>query len=274
MTIDFSVIIPTFRRPRRLLESITSALDQREVTVEVIVIDDSPEGSAEIPVTGLLDSRVRYLKNPLPTGGVPSIVRNIGWPLANGSFLHFLDDDDVVVNGYYIAAKEAFKKHPAIGLVFGGIEPFGTGPPSQLDRERRYFITAAQKAASCARFGPRWAYAGRMLFDMAFLVCSASIVRQQCVTSSGGFDPTIRLMEDADFHVRIMREFGAHFLHRTAIRYRVGSPSLMHSPDPAASQREEELAGRRKMQSKYRAARGNLEFYGLALFTRTILKIL
>jgi GT2 family glycosyltransferase len=274
MTMDFSVIIPTFRRPQSLLESIASALNQREVTVEVIVVDDSPEGSAEIPVTGLRDSRVRYLKNPVPTGGVPSIVRNIGWPLATGSFLHFLDDDDVVVDGHYNAAKDAFNRHPAVGLVFGRIEPFGTGPASQLDRERRYFITAAQKAASCERFGPRWAYTGSMLFDMAFLVCSASIVRRPCVASLGGFDPTIRLMEDADFHVRIMREFGAHYLHRTAIRYCIGSPSLMHSPDPTASQLQEELAGRRKMQSKYRAARGFLEFYGLALFTRTILKLL
>jgi len=43
-------------------------------------------------------------------------------------------------------------------------------------------------------------------------------------------------MEDLDFHVRAMREFGAHFMDRIALRYRIGSPSLMHSPDPDASQ--------------------------------------
>jgi hypothetical protein len=38
-------------------------------------------------------------------------------------------------------------------------------------------------------------------------------------------------------------------------------------------QRQAERLGRRQMQMKYRKARGALEFYALALFTRTVLKI-
>jgi Glycosyl transferase family 2 len=77
--IDFSVVIPTFRRPNELIEAINSVLRQQGVTIEVFVIDDSPEGSAEQVIGNVGDSRVIYLKNPNPTGGVPSIVRNIGW---------------------------------------------------------------------------------------------------------------------------------------------------------------------------------------------------
>ena len=273
MTVDISVVIPTFRRPRELRESIASAVGQEGVGVEVFVIDDSPEGSAEGVVTGLGDSRVTYVKNPNPTGGLPSVVRNLGWPLAKGSFVHFLDDDDVVIAGHYAAAKAAFEQHPAVGLVFGRAEPFGDGPASQLQQERQYFLSAAQKASRCGRFGTRWAFTGRMLFDNALLVCSASLVRRSCVAALGGFDPTIRLMEDADFHVRVMREFGAHFLDQAAIRYRIGYPSLMHSPHPPESQLREELRGRRQMQAKYRSARGSLEFLSLALFTRSALRI-
>ena len=137
MAVDFSVIIPTFRRPRELLESISSAVNQPGMSVEVFVIDDSPEGSAEEAVKSLGDSRVTYLNNPHPTGGVPSVVRNLGWPLTNGIFLHFLDDDDIVAEGHYAAVKAAFEKHPTVGLVFGRIEPFGSGPASQLAHERR-----------------------------------------------------------------------------------------------------------------------------------------
>jgi GT2 family glycosyltransferase len=274
MALDFSVVIPTFRRPRKLLESISSVVNQRGTTVEVFVVDDSPEGSAEEAVKSLGDPRVKYLKNPHPTGGVPSVVRNLGWPLANGTFLHFLADDDIVVEGHYTAVKAAFKKYPAVGLVFGRIEPFGSGPASQLVHERRYFDEAARKAAVSERFGSRWGFTARMLFDMALLVCSASVVRRRCVAPLGGFDPAIRLMEDADFHVRVMREFGAHFLNQTAIRYRIGSPSLMHSPNPTKAQLQEEFEGRRRMQAKYRNERGPLEFYALALFTRSVLKIL
>jgi glycosyltransferase involved in cell wall biosynthesis len=273
MAIDFSVIIPTFRRPRELLEAISSALSQQGVTVEVLVIDDSLEGSAEESVRGLRDSRVSYLRNPVPSGGMPSKVRNLGWPLASGTFVHFLDDDDVVAEGYYAAVKVAFESHPRVGLVFGRVEPFGSGPASQLEHERAYFAAAARKAAACRRFGTRWAYVGRMIFDAALLICSASVVKRRCVVSLGGFDPEIRLLEDADFHIRAMREFGAYFIDRTAVHYRIGSPSLMHSPNPSQQQLDETQIGGRRIKDSYRNKRGPLEWYALALFARTLLRI-
>jgi glycosyltransferase involved in cell wall biosynthesis len=272
--VDFSVVIPTFRRPEALAEAVGSALRQTGVTLELIIVDDSAEGSAREVAARCGDSRVRYVQNPAPSGGVPSLVRNLGWPLARGSFVHFLDDDDIVADGHYAAVKRAFEQHPDIGLVFGRIDPFGVGPASQLEHEIRYFERAARKAQSCGRFGPRWAFAGRMLFDLAMLVCSASVVRRSCLAPLGGFDPGITLMEDADFHLRVMREFGAHFIDRGAIRYRIGSPSLMHSPNPSDAQRRAELDGRRRMQAKYREARGTVEFFALAAFTRTVLKLL
>lgn len=271
--VDFSVVIPTFRRPRELTEAISSVLRQHDSTIEIFVIDDSPEGSAEEAVRVFRDSRIVYFKNPYPTGGVPSLVRNIGWPMAKGTFVHFLDDDDIVAEGHYAAVKAAFAAHPGIGLVFGRIDPFGSGPVSQLDRERRYFADAARKSASSDRFGSRLAFVGRMLFDKALLVCSSSVIRRECLAPLGGFDPSIRLMEDADFHVRAMREFGVLFLDRSAIHYRVGSPSLMHSPDPTEAQKQGERIGHRRLQEKYRKERGAMEFYALALFTRTVLKV-
>jgi hypothetical protein len=108
------------------------------------------------------------------------------------------------------------------------------------------------------------------LFDLPILVCSAGVVRRECVAGVGGFDPSIRLMEDADFNVRVMRKYGACFLDRLALRYRVGFPSLMHAPNPPQSQIQMQHEGRRRMQVKYRRERGLFEFYALALFTRTI----
>jgi glycosyltransferase involved in cell wall biosynthesis len=274
MAVDFSVVIPTFRRVDQLRECIASVIAQPGVTTEIFVIDDSAEGSAQQAVERFADARISYVKNPQPTGGRPSVVRNLGWPLATGRFVHFLDDDDIVVEGHYAAVKSAFEAHPDVGQVFGRIEPFGSGPATQLDHEHRYFADAARKSAACARFGTQWAYTAVMLFDSALLVCSSSIVRRACVEALHGFDPEIRLMEDADFHVRVMREFGAHFLNRTAIRYRIGSPSLMHSPNPLPSQHQEVISGCRRMQAKYRNQRGSLEYYALAMFARTVLKML
>lgn len=107
-----------------------------------------------------------------------------------------------------------------------------------------------------------------MLFDRPLLVCSAAVVRRECVAGVGGFDPKIRLMEDADFNARIMRQYGALFLDRVALRYRIGFPSLMHAPTATPAQRLLQRQGRRLMKASYRAQHGALEFYGLALWAR------
>src|SRR5271155_2191838 len=108
MSVDFSVVIPTYRRPIELAEAIRSVLNQSGVRVEILVVDDSPEESARKTVESFRDVRVTYLKNPEPTGGVPSVVRNLGWPRTTGTFAHFLDDDDIVTDGHYSAVQECF----------------------------------------------------------------------------------------------------------------------------------------------------------------------
>src|SRR6516162_2732975 len=62
MPVEFSTIIPTYRRPAQLLEAVTSVLAQVKATVEIIVVDDCPESSARAVIDRLNDPRVTYLK--------------------------------------------------------------------------------------------------------------------------------------------------------------------------------------------------------------------
>src|ERR1700727_1098022 len=96
---DVSVVIPTFRRPALLREAIASALQDRDLEIEVLVLDDSPEGSAADTVAAIADPRVHYFKCDPPSGGKPAQVRNLGVQRAEGRFIHFLDDDDLVGEG-------------------------------------------------------------------------------------------------------------------------------------------------------------------------------
>src|SRR5437879_1506393 len=82
----FSVIIPTHNRPQFLAQAVQSALDQQDVTLEVLVINDGNQ-----PVQPFSDSRVRVLKNP--RFGLVS-ARNFGITMASGDFISALDDDD------------------------------------------------------------------------------------------------------------------------------------------------------------------------------------
>jgi glycosyltransferase involved in cell wall biosynthesis len=268
MTVDFSVVIPTFRRPRELLEAVGSVLAQADAVVEVIVVDDSPEGAAREAIESVRDDRVSYLKNPSPTGGRPGAVRNLGWPRARGSFVHFLDDDDIVPRGHYAAVRAAFERHPDVGVVFGCVEPFGADE-TQLLHERAFFADAARRARASRRFGPRWGYAAQMFFCSTLLVCSAGVVRRECLAPIEGFDGQLRLMEDVDFYARAIRRFGAHFLDQVGLRYRIG-PSLMHSPQVDGTAVNESYG---RMYANYRDKWGVMEFLALKIFARTVLRI-
>ena len=270
MSIDVSVVIPTFRRPALLREAIESVRAQKGAEVELVVVDDSPEGSAAA-IAGEFPDLVRYLRNPKPTGGFPSVVRNLGWPLARGRFVHFLDDDDLVPEGHYAAALAAFEADPRVGVVFGRVEPFGDAPETQMDRERAFFRNAARRAAICSRLGPRVGFAAGMIFNQTLLVCGAALIRRGCVQRLGGFDPEIRLGEDVDFFGRAMRQFGAHLLDRVTLHYRIGSPSLMHAPVLSENEIQQHLAGAQRMAAKYRSERGLFEFSAMKGLSRLVL---
>lgn len=267
MSVDFSVIIPTFRRPLELREAIESVVAQRGVSVEVRVVDDSPEASAEKVVESLADARVSYQKVPVPTGGRPGEVRNHGWPGATGKLCHFLDDDDRVPEGHYQRVMAAFAAHPEVGVVFGVVAPFTTLADRDIAHEQAYFADAARRARASARFGPSLAFGARMLFESTMIVCSNCVVRRECVVALGGFDPHIRMVEDVDFFQRAMRRFGAHFLEDVTLHYRIG-PSLMHS----RTSDEEIVKSYRRMHDKYRTTWGRADFLATKLFARSVLR--
>ena len=263
---ELSIVIPTFRRPLQLREAIKSVLSQTGVTLEVYVIDDSPEGSAEPIVREFADSRLTYLRNPEPTGGNPSIVRNLGWPRAKGEFIHFLDDDDIVPEGHYAAVKAMFDSAPNAGVVFGRIEPFGDDP-RQVQNARLFFESAGRRAARCQRFGSRWLFAACMFFQETLLVCSAAVVRRTCVGAIEGFDPKLALLEDVDFYARAIRRFDVRFMDRVALHYRI-HPSLTRQARHAAF-----VDSFRRMHARYRAEHGFLELNALRVVSR-VLRIL
>ena len=254
---DVSVVIATCNRPNTLGNAVRSVLDQAGAQVEVIVVDDSPGRTAAAVVDTLADDRVRYVLNAEPSNGRPAIARNYGVSLARGKLVHFLDDDDLVPAGHYAAALAAFAARPALGVVFGTIEPFGDDA-AEVASEHRYFAQARLRARRCARLGHRWAFTAAMLFGPTLLVCSAGMIRREQVEAIGGFDASLPLVEDVDFYMRAMRQGGAQFLDRPALRYRIG-PSLMRQPN----RDQMILESYQRCHRRYRDRWGGAEFLTL-----------
>lgn len=279
MTPEISVIIPTFRREKQLAEALESVLGQRGVDVEVLVVDDSPEGSARDVVAGFGDDRISYARNPRPTGGNPSMVRNLGLSQAHAQLIHFLDDDDIVPEGHYARVKAAFARKPGVGLVFGAIEPFGSGPAAQLREEEAYFAASRRVASRCRALHNRMTFVGALLFVQALLVCSAGVVSREAAVNLGGFDTRLRVREDVDFFAFIMRRFGVLYVDEVTLRYRINSEaSLLHrtnlTPEQAAAQMASLSEARSITNAKYMQNFGYAELMALKILSRTALGLL
>ncbi|MCB0362446.1 MAG: glycosyltransferase [Bdellovibrionales bacterium] len=97
MSIQISIILPTYNRLATLPRALGSILNQTYQNWELIVVDDgSTDGSREWLLdqsifTRSCGSRARYL--PVPHGGV-SRARNLGIKQAQGEWIAFLDSDD------------------------------------------------------------------------------------------------------------------------------------------------------------------------------------
>jgi glycosyltransferase involved in cell wall biosynthesis len=90
---EVSVVIPTRDRSRLLALTLHSVRWQRGVDLEVVVVDDgSADDTAEV-VAALADPRVRLVRHDTPMG--VSAARNRGIAEAKGSWVAFLDDDDL-----------------------------------------------------------------------------------------------------------------------------------------------------------------------------------
>jgi glycosyltransferase involved in cell wall biosynthesis len=90
---EVTVVIPTRNRWRMLSEhALASALDQKDVDLEVVVVDDaSTEPQPESAV--LSDPRVTVIRQEHHVGQARA--RNLGIAAARGQWIAFLDDDDI-----------------------------------------------------------------------------------------------------------------------------------------------------------------------------------
>ena len=262
--IDVTVVIPTFRREREVCEALQSVLRQEGVTVECLVLDDSPEGSAREAVAALCDPRIIYLKREVPSNGRPAVARNEGAALAKGRYLYFLDDDDHVYDGALRDLVAALDARPELGVALGWVVPFSSDA-YWLGNKSAYFERAAKIAAALTR--NIW-FSTYILFRGTLMVNSACMIRREYFEPLGGFDATIPVYEDVDFWMRAVRRYGHLYLSRPVLHYRVGKPSLMHNL--GKSPELEVLKSYAMMHRKYIREHGLLEYRALQILAKLL----
>jgi glycosyltransferase involved in cell wall biosynthesis len=88
-----SVVTSSYNRRQLLAAALRSALRQRQVDLEIIVVDNGSTDGTSHDLASYGDARLRVIRNEVPLGSVGG--RNTGLAAARGEWVGFLDDDDL-----------------------------------------------------------------------------------------------------------------------------------------------------------------------------------
>jgi glycosyltransferase involved in cell wall biosynthesis len=203
VTPEISAVVPTHNRRDLLQLTLRTVLGQRDVDLEVIVVDDASTDDTAAVVTGLGDPRIRLIRHDRPTG--VSTARNHGAREAAGAWLAFCDDDDLWAPDK-LARQLAAAAQAGRAWSYGGavrIDPalriMGGTPPPPPER--------------LAERLPAW--------NLMPGGSSNVIVRAGMFSEAGRWDPALVNLADWDLWIRLSRLGLPAYVPEPLVGYRI-----------------------------------------------------
>lgn len=113
-----SIIMPAYNAGKHIAEAVRSVLQQTHRNWELLIVDDGSSDTTASIAASFSDARIRtyHQRNQ----GV-SVARNLGMEHAKGSFVCFLDADDVLPPESLAARLSVFAEHPDASIVDGRV---------------------------------------------------------------------------------------------------------------------------------------------------------
>ena len=202
-----SLIIATFNHARFLPVAIDSALAQTLGGVEVIVVDDGSTDDTPA-VLSRYAQRVRVIRQA--NRGLAA-ARNAGLAVARGTYVSFLDADDVAMPTKLAEQAALLEASPTVGWTYCDvlIETVATG----------HAMRASERFGYGGRTVDGWLFAE--LIHGNFIPAIAPLIRRTALDSAGGFDARLTALEDWDLWLRLSLVAEARYSPAVLVRYRV-----------------------------------------------------
>lgn len=237
-----SVIIIFLNAERFLAEAIASVRAQTLDAWELILVDDgSTDASREIAEAAAQadPARVRYLHHPGRANLGMSASRNAGVRAARGTYVAFIDSDDVFKPAKLEQQVEVFRRNPDVEFVYGRSLMWFSWAGAEAPQED--FCYDLGVPANC-RYAPPRLF--RVLIHNRAQTptpCNA-IMTKALIERVGGFDESFRgLFEDQFFFAKALLAAPAWVDDRIWALYRQHPASYMAQLRPG-----KELDGRRR----------------------------
>jgi len=195
-TIDISLIVLSYNRPKSLERCLDSILRMRkgDVSFEVIVVDDG--STADItPVISLFSEtlNIRFFRKK-ENNGVAS-TRNFGARAARGNLVAFIADDYILPENYLIDVTDYLDEHSDAYVITHNIKP--TGPSIFRYVQRLYFQLTLLQMFEGQNIKPS------TLKSYSLPPSRAAVFRKDIFELVGYFNEDLHTGEDGEFGMRM-----------------------------------------------------------------------
>jgi glycosyltransferase involved in cell wall biosynthesis len=222
---SISVVIPAYNRADTIGLAVGSVLRQTVGDLEVIVVDDASTDGTAAALGAIGDRRLRVIRHERNAGG--SAARNTGIRAAAGDWIAFQDSDDEWLPlkiERQLAALARFGEE-AVG-VYCGMIILGRPEDAGLDPSAvAYWPNPRLRPASFEG----WLY--RALLQSGSLISTQTFMgRRPALLEIGGFDESLRALQDWDCFLRLSRLGPIAFEPEPLVIQRFSGNSLTRFP--------------------------------------------
>lgn len=192
--IILSVIIPTCNRNNTLPRAIYSVLSQNVTGLEVIVVNDTDNPISNEILNIAKSYPVIFVTNPGKHGAAST--RNYGVSIARGTYITFLDDDDIYLPGRLNNMLKTIKSDKYVMVSSGRIIEYDDFNIISIPKNQLF----GEISFKDVLFGND--------IDIGFMIS------RDTFCSLGGFDTHLNSLEDWDFILRALSDGGAYKLKK------------------------------------------------------------
>ncbi len=186
----FSVVLPTYNRAKSVAAAVRSVIAQTEADFECLLVDDGSTDDTRRELSAFSDPRLRTWFNAANRG--QHACRNQAIREARGSWIAFLDSDDLYLPGRLEALKSAIASAPEIDFWFTN---------AYVHRYGRVIGTLFPRSRPL----PRGAVPGYYAVGDEHLpyVTSTVVLRRSLFDQVGFFREDLRILEDTELYARM-----------------------------------------------------------------------
>lgn len=192
-----SVIIPLYNSEKYIIEAIDSVLNQTYGNIEIIVVNDGSTDQSGFLVQEIDNPKITLIN--ISNGGA-SKARNIGIQNANGTYIQFLDADDLLSPNKIEEQVKILESKNKIDLCFCKSIVFTDTSNLETNQEVNTevfdfdFISGIELLKKLLGINNK----------VSMILISAYLVKKEIIDVVGKWDETITLDDDGEFFSRVL----------------------------------------------------------------------